>query len=161
MLTGGDVVLSIPSVGATENAMLAAVAAAGTTTITNAAREPEIVDLQEFLRTLGAKVRGAGSSVITVEGGKPLHGGEFTVMGDRIVAATYLAAAACARRPGEGYGRGLEASVHRHRGPDGGGVRGAQRVGTVLPSGVRSLCGESARCAPRPIRGFPRTRRPF
>lgn len=96
VLTGGDVVLSIPSVGATENAMLAAVAAAGTTTITNAAREPEIVDLQEFLRTLGAKVRGAGSSVITVEGGKPLHGGEFTVMGDRIVAATYLAAAACA-----------------------------------------------------------------
>ncbi len=95
-LTGGEIVLSIPSVGATENAMLAATAAAGTTTITNAAREPEIVDLQAFLRAMGARIRGAGSSVITVEGGLPLHGGEHTVMGDRIVAATYLSAAACA-----------------------------------------------------------------
>lgn len=95
-LTGTDIVLALPSVGATENAMLAAVCAQGTTTITNAAREPEIVDLQSFLQTLGAKVRGAGSSVITIEGGAPLHGGEYTVMGDRIVAATYLAAAAAA-----------------------------------------------------------------
>ncbi|MCQ4720631.1 UDP-N-acetylglucosamine 1-carboxyvinyltransferase, partial [Flavonifractor plautii] len=82
--------------GATENAMLAAVCAAGTTTITNAAREPEIADLQGFLRAIGAKVHGAGSSVITVEGGVPLHGGSYAVMGDRIVAATYLAAAASA-----------------------------------------------------------------
>ena len=95
-LTGGDIVLSLPSVGATENAMLAAVCARGTTTITNAAREPEIVDLQGFLQALGARVRGAGSSVITVEGGGPLHGGAYRVMGDRIVAATYLAAAAAA-----------------------------------------------------------------
>ena len=92
-LRGADIVLSLPSVGATENAMLAAVSAHGDTTITNAAREPEIVDL---LNTLGADVRGAGSSVITVRGGAPLHGGEYTVMGDRIVAATYLAAAASA-----------------------------------------------------------------
>ena len=95
-LYGADVVLSIPSVGATENIMLAAVAAKGTTTITNAAREPEIVDLQTFLRQLGADVRGAGSSVIVVRGGKRLHGGEHRVMGDRIVAATYLAAVASA-----------------------------------------------------------------
>ena len=95
-LRGADIVLSLPSVGATENAMLAAVCARGETTITNAAREPEIVDLQEFLTTLGARVRGAGSSVITVEGGVPLHGGTYTVPGDRIVAATYLAAAASA-----------------------------------------------------------------
>ena len=88
--------LSLPSVGATENAMLAAVCADGVTTITNAAREPEIVDLQNFLLALGARVRGAGSSVITVEGGAPLHGGSYTVMGDRIVACTYLAAAAAA-----------------------------------------------------------------
>ena len=67
-LQGADIVLSLPSVGATENAMLAAVCAQGTTTITNAAREPEIVDLQGFLQALGANVRGAGSSVITVEG---------------------------------------------------------------------------------------------
>ena len=95
-LHGVDIVLSLPSVGATENAMLAAVCAQGITTITNAAREPEIVDLQGFLQTLGAKVRGAGSSVITVEGGVPLHGGAYRVMGDRIVAATYLTAAAAA-----------------------------------------------------------------
>lgn len=95
-LSGAEIVLSIPSVGTTENIMLAATAAQGTTTITNAAREPEIVDLQNFLRQLGADIRGAGSSVIVVRGGKPLHGGEHTVMGDRIVAATYLTAAASA-----------------------------------------------------------------
>ena len=95
-LRGADIVLSLPSVGATENAMLAAVSAHGDTTITNAAREPEIVDLQNFLTALGARVRGAGSSVITVEGGAPLHGGSYTVPADRIVAATYLAAAGCA-----------------------------------------------------------------
>lgn len=95
-LHGADIVLSIPSVGATENIMLAAVAAKGTTTITNAAREPEIVDLQTFLCQLGADVRGAGSSVIVIRGSRKLHGGEHTVMGDRIVAATYLAAAASA-----------------------------------------------------------------
>ena len=95
-MAGCEINLSIPSVGATENAMLAACGAEGTTVISNAAREPEIVDLQGFLRAIGAKVHGAGSSVITVEGGVPLHGGSYAVMGDRIVAATYLAAAASA-----------------------------------------------------------------
>ncbi|MEG2119751.1 MAG: UDP-N-acetylglucosamine 1-carboxyvinyltransferase, partial [Pseudoflavonifractor sp.] len=75
-MTGCEIVLSIPSVGATENAMLAAVNAAGTTTITNAAREPEIVDLQNFLLAMGAEVYGAGSSAVTIVGGRPLHGGE-------------------------------------------------------------------------------------
>ena len=95
-MAGCEINLSIPSVGATENAMLAAVAAEGDTTITNAAREPEIVDLQQFLCAMGADVHGAGSSVITIRGGKRLHGGAYAVMGDRIVAATYLAAAASA-----------------------------------------------------------------
>ena len=95
-LRGADIMLSIPSVGATENAMLAAVAAEGTTTITNAAREPEIVDLQAFLNALGADVQGAGSSMIVIRGGGPLHGGEHTVIADRIAAATYLSAVACA-----------------------------------------------------------------
>lgn len=76
--------------------MLFACGARGVTTIHNAAREPEIVALQDFLNVLGGEVRGAGGSVITVTGGRSLHGGEFTVMGDRIVAATVLAAAACA-----------------------------------------------------------------
>lgn len=93
---GGEILLSIPSVGATENAMLCAVGGSGSTTITNAAREPEIVQLQEFLNGLGARVRGAGGSVITVEGGRPLHSGSCTVIGDRIVAATLLSAAAAA-----------------------------------------------------------------
>lgn len=95
-LAGGDITLSLPSVGATENVMLAAAAARGTTCIVNAAREPEIVDLQQFLRAIGVSVQGAGSSVITITGGRPLHGGEFTVMSDRIAAATYLTAAASA-----------------------------------------------------------------
>ena len=93
-LHGREIVLSIPSVGATENAMLAACGAEGTTTIVNAAREPEICDLQEFLRKMGASVHGAGSSTITVEGQKNLHGCEHRCIADRIVAATYLAAAA-------------------------------------------------------------------
>ena len=100
-LTGSDITLALPSVGATENAMLAAVAAKGVTTITNAAREPEIVDLQNFLCALGADVRGAGTSVITIRGGLPLHGGEYTIMADRIVAATYLSAVASAGGEGE------------------------------------------------------------
>ena len=86
---GGEVQLALPSVGATENAMLCAVGAAEDTTIANAAREPEIGDLQNFLNSLGASVQGAGSSTITVEGGRPLSGGTFQVMGDRI-AAVYL-----------------------------------------------------------------------
>lgn len=93
---GGEVQLALPSVGATENAMLCAVGASGSTTIANAAREPEINDLQSFLNLLGARVQGAGSSTITVEGSRGLHGGEYTVMGDRIVAATLLSAGASA-----------------------------------------------------------------
>lgn len=93
---GGDIQLALPSVGATENAMLCAVGGTGVTTITNAAREPEIGDLQAFLNMLGADVRGAGSSTITVVGGAPLSGGEYTIMGDRIAAATLLSAVAAA-----------------------------------------------------------------
>lgn len=106
-LKGCDINLSIPSVGATENAMIAAVSALGTTTITNVAREPEIVDLQNFLQNLGAKVEGAGSSLITIQGGAPLHDGEHAIIGDRIVGATYLAAVAATG--GELYLTGVEA----------------------------------------------------
>lgn len=93
---GGVVTLKFPSVGATENAMLCGAGAAEDTTIVNAAREPEIVQLQQFLNTLGGEVTGAGGSVITVRGGRPLHGGEITVLGDRIVAATLLSGVAAA-----------------------------------------------------------------
>ncbi len=93
-LTGNTVTLSFPSVGATENALLASCTAKGTTTLINAAREPEIVDLCNFLNSCGAKIRGGGESVIVIDGVKKLNGTEHTVICDRIVAATYLAAGA-------------------------------------------------------------------
>ena len=91
---GAEVVLDCPSVGATENIMLAAATGEGTTLIRNAAREPEIADLQNFLNRMGGKVKGAGGSVIAVEGVKKLHGAEYTPMPDRIEAGTFLIAAA-------------------------------------------------------------------
>ena len=94
VLRGTDIVLALPSVGATENAILAACCAEGVTTVSNAAREPEICDLQDFLCAMGAEVRGAGSSTVTVRGKQKLHGCDHQVMADRIVAATYLSAAA-------------------------------------------------------------------
>ncbi len=94
---GRELYLTIPSVGATENLMLAACGVPGETTILGAAREPEIVDLQNFLLTLGAEVTGAGTDRITVRGGTgKMHGCTYTVMGDRIAAATYLCAAGAA-----------------------------------------------------------------
>lgn len=92
-LSSAQIHLDFPSVGATENIMLAAVKADGTTTITNAAREPEIIDLAKFLSLMGAKIKGAGSSVIVIEGVDKLNPVEYTIMPDRIVAQTYLIAA--------------------------------------------------------------------
>ncbi len=93
---GADISLPIPSVGATENIMLAALRASGETHIVNAAREPEIRELGCFLNKCGAAVEGHGTSVITVRGGRELHGARHTVMADRIVAATIICAAAAA-----------------------------------------------------------------
>lgn len=90
----GEVHFDYPSVGATENVMMAAACLPGKTTIHNAAREPEIVDLMGFINRMGGKVRGAGCATITVEGVNRLHGCEYTPMPDRIVAGTLLAAAA-------------------------------------------------------------------
>lgn len=86
--------LSFPSVGATENIMLASLAAKGETVITNAAREPEIKDLADFLNECGAKIIGAGQSVVRIYGGRRLTGAEHRVIPDRIVASTYMACAA-------------------------------------------------------------------
>ncbi|HIG24728.1 MAG TPA: UDP-N-acetylglucosamine 1-carboxyvinyltransferase [Acidimicrobiia bacterium] len=91
-LVGTRVLLEFPSVGATENLLMAAVLAQGTTVIDNAAREPEIADLADFLNAMGAKITGAGRSVLVVEGVTELHAVEHTVIPDRIEAATYLAA---------------------------------------------------------------------
>jgi len=91
-LVGTRILLEFPSVGATENALMASVLAKGTTIIDNAAREPEIADLAAFLNRMGAQVLGAGSSTITIEGVEELSPVEHTVVPDRIEAATFLAA---------------------------------------------------------------------
>jgi UDP-N-acetylglucosamine 1-carboxyvinyltransferase len=91
-LRGANILLEFPSVGATENVLMAAVMAKGTTVIDNAAREPEIADLAAFLNRMGAIVLGAGSSTITVEGVEELTPVEHTVVPDRLEAATFLAA---------------------------------------------------------------------
>lgn len=96
-LHGAKITLSFPSVGATENILLAATAAKGFTEIHNAAREPEIVDLADCLGKFGAKIGGAGESVITVEGISRAEPCEHSVIPDRIVAGTYLCAAAVTR----------------------------------------------------------------
>ncbi|SHI62395.1 UDP-N-acetylglucosamine 1-carboxyvinyltransferase [Lutispora thermophila] len=93
-LYGNEIHLDYPSVGATENIMLAAISAEGVTTIQNAARESEIVDLQNFLNKMGAKITGGGSSTIRIEGVNQFHDVEHTVIPDRIVTGTYAVAAA-------------------------------------------------------------------
>ncbi|WP_434511518.1 UDP-N-acetylglucosamine 1-carboxyvinyltransferase [Desulfitobacterium sp. AusDCA] len=92
-LRGADVYFDVPSVGATENVMMAAVLAKGTTLIHNAAREPEIVDLQNFLNKMGAKVRGAGMDILRIDGVSELKPAEHTVIPDRIEAGTHMVAA--------------------------------------------------------------------
>ena len=91
-LVGGKVLLNFPSVGATENLLMAAALAQGTTVIENAAREPEIADLVNFLNSMGAQITGEGTSTIQIEGVDHLSPIEHTVIPDRIEAATYMAA---------------------------------------------------------------------
>jgi UDP-N-acetylglucosamine 1-carboxyvinyltransferase len=93
-LIGKKIYLDFPSVGATENIMMAAVFAEGMTVIENAAEEPEIVDLANFLNKMGANIKGAGTDVIKIEGVKKLKGAEHTVIPDRIEAGTFMVAAA-------------------------------------------------------------------
>lgn len=89
-LEAADVIMPYPSVGATENIMMAAIGAKGTTRLINCAREPEIADLQNYINRCGGKISGAGTGVITVEGGRELKGCEHRIMADRIEAGTYL-----------------------------------------------------------------------
>lgn len=93
-LAGGDIFLEMPSVGATVNSMLIAVSAGGTTHIHNAAKEPHIVDLANFLSSMGAVVKGAGTDVIRIRGGRHLHGANYTVVPDQIETGTLMIAAA-------------------------------------------------------------------
>lgn len=93
-MIGANIYLDFPSVGATENIMMAAAMAKGTTVLENPAEEPEIVDLANYLNQMGARVRGAGTNVITIEGVSELHGVQHSVIPDRIEAGTYMIAAA-------------------------------------------------------------------
>ena len=96
-LTGARINLTYPSVGATQNIMLAATLADGETIITNAAKEPEIEDLQGMLNASGAQIKGAGTHRIVIKGVGRLHDVDYTIMPDRIIAGTYLSAAAITR----------------------------------------------------------------
>ena len=93
-IEGAEVVLDFPSVGATENIILAAAKAKGTTLIRNAAKEPEIVDLQNFINRMGGKIRGAGTATVRIDGVRKLSGTEYTPVSDRIEAGTFLIASA-------------------------------------------------------------------
>src|SRR3712207_2767429 len=96
-LAGATVWLDFPSVGATENVLMAAVLAKGTTVIDNAAREPEIVDLCEMLVQMGASIDGAGTSTLTIEGVESLQPTEHVTVADRIVAGTFAIGAVMTR----------------------------------------------------------------
>lgn len=106
-LKGGTVHLDYPSVGATENVMMAAVGAQGDTVMHNAAREPEIADLARFLNLCGAEIRGAGTDTLYIKGGRRLHGADYTPLTDRIAAGTLLLAGAATQ--GDVFVRGARA----------------------------------------------------
>ena len=106
-LRGATIYLDMPSVGATENLMMAATLAEGTTRIENAAKEPEIVDLAMFLCSMGARISGAGTSTVVIDGMKSLHGTSWQPIADRVEAGTM--ACACALTGGELLLRGARA----------------------------------------------------
>lgn len=117
-LQGAQIHLTMPSVGATENIMLAAVCAEGTTTIYNAAKEPEIVDLQDFLNACGANITGAGTKKIIIHGVRKLSGITYRVIPDRIVAGTYLVAGAITRGNiilNDVYNKQMQATINKLR----------------------------------------------
>ncbi|OAB47678.1 UDP-N-acetylglucosamine 1-carboxyvinyltransferase [Paenibacillus antarcticus] len=111
-LRGAKIYLDVASVGATENIMMAATMAEGTTVIENAAKEPEIVDLANYLNSMGAKVRGAGTGEIRIEGVEKMYGVKHTVIPDRVEAGTYMVAAAITG--GDVY---VEGAIADHLGP--------------------------------------------
>ena len=154
-LTGANVTLEFASVGATENLIMAAVRARGTTVIDNAAREPEIVDLANMLNSMGAKIVGAGTPVVQIEGVEELHPTTHRVIGDRIEAGTFIVAGALAAGE-DGIDECGFKSIHMGRvikkfelmGIDlerlGGGVR-VRRAERILPVDIQTL----------PFPGFP------
>lgn len=157
-LQGTDIHLDFPSVGATENLMMAAVYAEGVTSIRNAAKEPEIVSLQNFLNRMGAKIRGAGLDTIRVEGVKNLQGRSYQVIPDRIEAGTHLVAAAIT-----GGNLLVRNVIPAHLGPLMAKLREAGMEINEVAEGIRA-CGNGR---PRPVKlrtlpypGFPTDMQP-
>ncbi len=152
-LRGERIYCDTPTVTGTENLMMAATLAEGVTTLENAAKEPEIVDLAEFLVKRGARIRGAGTDEIVIEGVRELHGGDHDVIPDRIEAGTYLAAAAMTQgdvtathcRPGH-----LEAVLMKLREAGADVQEGNDYVRLTMPDTLR---GTDLRTLPFP--GFP------
>ncbi len=152
-LKGAKVYLDFPSVGATENIMMAASMAEGVTVLENPAQEPEIVDLANYLNVMGAKVRGAGTNVIKIEGMGKLMGRDYTIIPDRIEAGTYMVAAAMTR--GDVY---IENAISEHLKPV---VAKLKEAGAVIEEdveGIRVTCDRPTRAVDiktMPYPGFP------
>lgn len=152
-LRGAKIYLDVASVGATENIMMAATLAEGITVIENAAKEPEIVDLANYLNGMGAKVRGAGTGVIRIEGVDKMHGVNHTVIPDRVEAGTYMVAAAITG--GDVY---VEGAIADHLGPV---IAKMEEMGvTIEPdeNGVRVIAKQPLRSVDiktLPYPGFP------
>ena len=152
-LVGTRIYLDFPSVGATENIMMAASMAKGQTILENPAQEPEIVDLANYLNVMGAKVRGAGTNVIKIDGMPKLEGREYTIIPDRIEAGTYMVAAAMTQ--GDVF---IENAISEHLKPV---IAKLQEAGAEVeehPEGIRVTCSKRTKAIDiktMPYPGFP------
>ncbi|MBR6906669.1 MAG: UDP-N-acetylglucosamine 1-carboxyvinyltransferase, partial [Selenomonadaceae bacterium] len=152
-LKGARVYLDFPSVGATENILMAASMAEGQTVLENPAQEPEIVDLANYLNVMGAKIRGAGTNVIKIEGRPKLIGRDYTIIPDRIEAGTYMVVAAMTR--GNVY---IENAISEHLKPV---IAKLKEAGVTLEEevdGIRVSCNRRTRTVDiktMPYPGFP------
>ncbi len=152
-LKGARIYLDFPSVGATENILMAASMAEGQTILENPAQEPEIIDLANFLNVMGAKIRGAGTNVIKIEGVPSLKGAVYTVIPDRIEAGTYMVAAAMTQ--GDVY---IENAISEHLKPV---IAKLKEAGVSIEEdvdGVRVFCDKSTKAVDvktMPYPGFP------
>ena len=152
-LKGAQIYLDFPSVGATENILMAAAMAQGQTIIENPAQEPEIVDLANYLNIMGAKIRGAGTNVIKVEGAKKLIAHDYTIIPDRIEAGTYMIAAAMTR--GDVY---IVKAISEHLKPVIAKLKEAGIKIVEDVDGIRVICDKRPRAVDiktLPYPGFP------
>ncbi len=152
-LKGAKIYLDFPSVGATENILMAAAMAEGVTVLENPAQEPEIVDLANYLNVMGAKIRGAGTNVIKIEGVPKLVGRDYTIIPDRIEAGTYMVAAAMTR--GDVY---IENAISEHLKPV---IAKLKEAGVSIEEdvdGIRVSCDKRTKAVDiktMPYPGFP------